>query len=150
MKTNKWIVGALGMVTVSLIAAFASAAHVDGKNFKIETIAEPCKAGQECLVKVRLEPAGDYHINKAYPYKFKAAEVAGVEFLGKDTAGKNVFSRPGGDFVEQGEKVGTMTVRFKPSAKGAVTIAGTYKLSVCSAQNCQLDTQEVSFPVLVK
>ena len=45
---------------------------------------------------------------------------------------------------------GTMTVKFKPSAKGNVTINGTFKMSVCSAQKCQLETQEISVTVTAK
>jgi hypothetical protein len=43
-----------------------------------------------------------------------------------------------------------MKVKFKPAAKGNVTISGIYKLSVCSAQNCQLESQELSATVAVK
>jgi len=131
----------------------AAGSHVDGKNFKIDAAAVgACKAGAECKLAITLTAAGDYHINKEYPYKFKA-EGAGVEFLGGDAAGKNTFSKSAGDFVIDASsdpaKSGTMTVKFKPAAKGSSTISGTFKLSVCSAQNCQLETQEISATVPV-
>ncbi len=134
-------------------SAPAAGSHIDGKNYKID--AKPvgdCAAGSECKVAVRLEAQGDYHINGEYPYKLKA-EGAGVEFLGTDAAGKNTFSKSAGDFVADPgtpAKAGTMTVKFKPSAKGNVTINGTFKMSVCSAQNCQLETQEISVTVTAK
>ena len=131
----------------------AGQSHIDGKNYKIDAKqVGDCAAGTECKVAVRLEAQGDYHINAEYPYKLKA-DAPGVEFLGTDAAGKNTFSKSAGDFVtEPGSppKAGTMTVKFKPGAKGNVTINGTFKMSVCSAQNCQLETQEVSAPVVVK
>lgn len=131
----------------------AASSHVDGKNYKLDAKqAGDCAAGAECKVTVRLEAQGEYHINGEYPYKLKA-EAPGVEFLGTDAAGKNTFSKSAGDFVaDQGSppKAGTMTVKFKPSAKGNVTINATFKMSVCSAQNCQLETQEISAPVTVK
>jgi hypothetical protein len=127
------------------------AGHLDGNNFKLDASpAGDCKAGETCTATIRLEAVGDYHINKDYPYKFKAKEAPSIEFLGSDPAGKNVFSKGAGDFTIDGEKVGTMTVHFKPGAKGAVTVGGTYKLSVCSAQNCQLEQPDLSIGVTVK
>jgi hypothetical protein len=76
--------------------------------------------------------------------------MAGVEYLGKDAAGKHIFSKTAGDFVEEGEKVAKMAIRFRPAAKGPVTIIGAYKMSICSAQNCQLETQELTITVPVK
>ena len=62
---------------------------------------------------------------------------------------KDTFSKAGGDFKKDGEKTGTMTVKFKPTAaKGK--IVGTYKMSVCSEQNCQLEQQEVAVDVDAK
>lgn len=130
-------------------APSAPAAEVKGKNFKLSANGSgDCKAGAECTVVLRLEAEGDYHINKEYPYKFKANDVSGVEFLGKGD--KNVFSKASGDFKQDGEKVATMSIRFKPASKGNVTIAGQYKMSVCSAANCQLETQDISAAVAVK
>ncbi|WP_394821179.1 hypothetical protein [Pendulispora albinea] len=129
----------------------AASNHVDGKNFKLDATPEgDCKAGAPCSVVLRLEAAGDFHINKEYPYKFKAAEGAGIEFQGTDAAGKNVFSKSAGDFKVDGEKIATMRVKFKPTAKGNVTITGTYKMSVCSAKECQLESQEIQATVAVK
>ena len=142
-------VAAVAVAALSATAALA-AGHIDGKNFTLDATPGACSVGGECTVTLKLEATGEYHINKSYPYKFKAADAAGVEYLGKDASGKNVFSKTAGDFAEVGEKVATMTVKFKPAAKGTVTIAGTYKMSVCSAQNCQLEAQDVSVPVTVK
>lgn len=128
----------------------AAGSHIDGKNFKIDATAGECKAGAECLVIVKLEALGDYHINKEYPYKIKVAEAPGVEFLGSDAGGKNVFSKGAGDFKLDSEKTATMTIKFKPAKAGSVTLNGTYKMSVCSAQNCQLETQELSVAVAAK
>jgi len=46
--------------------------------------------------------------------------------------------------------VGVMKVHFKAAKAGAMTIPGTFKLSVCSAENCQLETADLSIPVVVK
>lgn len=96
---------------------------------------------------LRIAATGDYHVNKEYPYKFTASASPGVTFLGNGDA--NVFSRAAGDFREDGEKAATMTVRFKPAAAGEAKVTGTYKMSVCSAENCQIEQQTVSLAVPV-
>jgi hypothetical protein len=128
----------------------AAGARVDGDNYSLEMTAPPCTAGAECTATVRLTARGEYHINENYPYKFKAADAPGVEYLGKDAGGKGVFSKAAGDFKQDGEKVGVMTLRFKAASKGSVTVGGQYKMSVCSAQNCQLETKELSLAIAVK
>ncbi len=155
MRTNflKSTLGALALAAATLLVggtSQAASSHIDGNNFKIDATAGECKAGAECQVTVKLEALGAYHINKEYPYKIKLAEAAGIEFLGSDPGGKNVFSKGAGDFKLDGEKVGTMTLKFKAAKAGSVTVSGTYKMSVCSAQNCQLETQELSVAVAVK
>ncbi len=127
----------------------AAGSHVDGKNFKLDITAEPCKAKAECKLTVVLEATGDFHINKEYPYKLKA-EGQGVAFKGSDAAGPNVFSKGAGDFKIDDEKKATMTVKYAADKAGNVTINGTYKMSVCSKDSCQLETQELSTTVAVK
>jgi hypothetical protein len=131
------------------VATVGAGSHVDGKNFKLDVTAEPCKAKAECKLSVLLEATGDFHINKEYPYKLKA-EGQGVVFKGTDAAGPNVFSKGAGDFKIDEEKKATMTVKYVADKPGNVTINGTYKMSVCSKDSCQLETQELSMSVVVK
>lgn len=121
--------------------------QITGKNFALDITAPGCRAGEPCTMAIKLATSGDYHVNKEYPYKFIATPAPGVVFLGKSDA--NMFTRASGDFVEQGEKTGTMTVRFKPSAAGPVKVAGKYKLSVCSADQCQIEEEMVELDVPV-
>ncbi len=123
-------------------------AHVAGKNFALDLASPGCRAATPCTMTIRLATGGDYHINKEYPYKFLATPSSNVEFLGSGDA--NTFSRGQGDFKEEGEKAGTLTVRFKPKAPGDANVSGTYKLSVCSAENCQIEQQTVSLAVAVQ
>jgi hypothetical protein len=127
---------------------------VEGKNFKLEMKAPAaCKAGEECRAVIVLDAIGEFHINKEYPYKFTANPSGDLEYLGKEDAqcpgGKNVFSKCAGDFKQEGESKATMTVRFKPTKAGTVAVNGTYKMSVCSAQNCQLESHDLSLDVTV-
>ncbi|MBL8612991.1 MAG: hypothetical protein JNL38_36965 [Myxococcales bacterium] len=130
-------------------AAKPAAARVTGQNFVVDLAAAPCAVGQACTMTVRLAAQGDYHINKEYPYKLTMSDAAGVTMLGKSSP--NVFAKPG-DFREEGEKAATMTVAFKPTAApagGKVTLAGTYKMSVCSDANCQIEQTAISLAVPV-
>ncbi len=122
-------------------------AHVDGKNFSLDVASPGCRAGEECTMTIKLVASADYHVNKEYPYKFVAAAAPGIMFLGKGDA--TTFSKASGDFVEEGEKTATMTVRFKPGAAGEAKVSGTYKMSVCSADQCQIEQQPVSLGVPV-
>ena len=88
--------------------------------------------------------------NDEYPYKLKADDAPGVEFLGADSAGKNVFSKAASDWRKRDEKSGQMTLSYRAADKGQKTVGGTFKLSVCSADNCQLEQQHVKATVAVK
>lgn len=114
-------------------------ALVDGDNFKVEGSAS-C-AGDECTASIRLEAKGDYHINDSYPYKFKAKEADGVTYKTSD----RIFGKHTGDFNKDDEKHATLKVRFNASKDA--TITGTFKMSVCSAANCQLEQPELSIDV---
>lgn len=132
------------------LAATPPSSHIDGNNYKLDATASDCTVGAACVATIRLEALGGYHINASYPYKFKAQAAPGVEFLGQDASDRHVFSKASGDFSVTGEKVAAMVVRFRTSAKGKLTIAGTYKMSVCSDANCQLEQPGVAFDVEIK
>ncbi|HVJ94631.1 MAG TPA: hypothetical protein VM580_32820 [Labilithrix sp.] len=122
--------------------------HLTGNNYALDLASQACKAGLDCVMTVTLVAQGDYHVNKEYPYKFVATETPGVAYLGKSAP--ETFTRAAGEFVMEGEKSGTMTVRFKPASAGNVRIAGTYKFSVCSDDQCQVEQEkiELSVPVM--
>lgn len=124
-----------------------AATRVAGKNFTLDAASPGCRVETPCTMTLRLAASGEYHVNKEYPYKFVAAAAPGVQFLGNGDA--NTFSRAAGDFKEEGEKAATLTVRFKPAAAGEARVSGTYKMSVCSAENCQIETQSVTLAVPV-
>jgi hypothetical protein len=122
-------------------------------NFFVDTVAGECVAGAAdapCTVTVKLVATGDFHINDEYPYRFKADDAPGVQFLGTDAAGKNAFTKAAGDWQKTEEKAGTMSVKFTPAGRGSKEVAGTLKLSVCSAQNCLLEQRHVSATVIAK
>jgi hypothetical protein len=135
----------------------APAQHADcghsacGSNFFLDASpTSDCAAGATCSVTIKLVATGDFHINEDYPYKFKADDAPGVEFLGADAASKNVFSKAASDWKKKDEKSGAMTVAFRAADKGSRSVGGTFKLSVCSAQTCQLEQQQIQATVAVR
>ncbi len=112
-------------------------------DLKPEVVGE-CKVGQECIVKLTATTKGEFHVNESYPFKLTLA-AAGVEFHG---SGGATFTA--GDFERQGKTVGVMTIKFKPTAKGPITLAGKYKVCFCTDKECAPSTIDVSIPVTVK
>ncbi len=146
--------GAAALVAAAAVAPRTSFAAVggdsvasveEGGNYELkpEVVGE-CKVGEECTVKLRATTKGEFHVNESYPFKLTLA-AAGVEFHG---SGGAVFT--GGDFERQGKTVGVMTIKFKPTAKGPITLAGKYKVCFCTEKECAPSTIDVSIPVTVK
>jgi len=122
-----------------------------GPNFFVDaTQAGDCAQGANCAITLSLVATGAFHINDEYPYKFRADDAAGFTFLGTDAAGPNVFSKAASNWQKTGAQTGAMTVGFQSVRKGKASVSGTFKLSVCSAQNCQLEQQTVTVPVAIR
>jgi hypothetical protein len=98
--------------------------------------ATPCATGSTCEVRLVLTALGDYHVNKEYPFKF-VGDPAAAAVDGE------------GSFAFDGEKRGTMTVKFRPAAAGNAKVVGNFKLSVCSDDTCEIESPklELSVPV---
>jgi len=121
-----------------------------GEHYTVEAaLAAPCSAGAECSIAIAIKAQGEFHVNPEFPHKFIAQDTAGVEFLGKDPAKKNVFGKVAGDLVIGEPKSAVLTVRFKSQA-GTPVIKGTLKIGVCSEKDCQLPQVELAIPVTVK
>jgi len=126
-------------------------AKVSDPHYTVELVPNgTCAPGADCEARIELVALGGYHVNKEYPYKFTAAPSKDVEYLGKDPAGTSVFTKSAGDYAAAGEERANMTVRFRAKAAGKVDIEGTYKFSVCSEQNCQIESAELGAKLDVK
>jgi hypothetical protein len=138
-------------ISASPASPAASCGHVVcADNFFVDATSADCAAGAPCSVTLKVVATGDFHINDEYPYKFKADDTAGVDFLGTDAAGKTTFSKNAGDWQKAEEKVGAMNVKFTVADRGAKTIGGTLKLSVCSGASCLLEQRPVTASVVAK
>jgi hypothetical protein len=113
------------------------------------TVPQGCSVGTLCSATLQLVAKGDFHINDDYPYRFNANETAGVRFEGTQAAARNVFSKPSGDWQKTNAKSGEMKIRFTPLERGAKTIAGIFKLSVCSEGACLVEQPRVLASVAV-
>lgn len=127
-----------------------AATKITGSHFTLDVASPGCVSGSACVVTVRLEASGGFHINKDYPYKLALNAAPNVEFLGSDPASSSTFSKSAGDFVINEEHVSTMTARFKPTAAGTANVSGVYKMSVCSESNCQLEQMKIALDVPVQ
>jgi hypothetical protein len=137
--------------TQALSASPVDCGHaVCSDDFFVDAVPATCTAGSPCNVTLKLVATGDFHVNDEYPYKFKADDVSGVTFLGTDQAGKSTFSKAAGDWQKTDAKSGAMTVKFVPADANAKSIAGTLKLSVCSAGTCLLEQRQVTASVTTK
>jgi hypothetical protein len=95
----------------------------------------PCPSGTTCEAQLVLTALGDYHVNDDYPFKLVGDPASEVAIQGEGT------------FKPDGAKQGTLTVRFTPSTPGQPKLVGTFKLSVCNADNCQIESPKISLRV---
>jgi hypothetical protein len=95
----------------------------------------PCKAGATCEAQLVLTALGDYHVNEEYPTKFVPDAASSVAIQGEGT------------FKLAAAKQATMTVRFTPAKPGAAKLVGTFKLSVCSEETCEIETPKIALDV---
>jgi hypothetical protein len=131
----------------SALAAVAPvASYTGGPHFKLALSAPGnCAANSECSALLTLTATEGYHINKnEYPYKFIADEASGVVF----TKDARSFGTASGDFTLVNESVATVRISFK--AASAFTLQGTFKMSVCSEANCQVEVQRLALNVPIR
>ncbi|MEJ7597950.1 MAG: hypothetical protein WKG01_08595 [Kofleriaceae bacterium] len=97
----------------------------------------PCAPMSPCEARLALSALGDYHVNETYPFKFVADDAPGVEVVGTGT------------FVRDDAKHGTLTLTFQAARRGLAKIAGTFKLSVCTDDECKIEEPKLAFEIPV-
>jgi len=100
--------------------------------------ATACASGAVCEAKLVLTALGDYHVNKDYPFKFVGEPAPAAALDGDPT------------FAVDDARHGTLTVRFRPAAAGTTTVAGVFKLSVCSDDTCEIEKPRIELAVAVR
>lgn len=117
--------------------AAPAAAPLAAKPFyRLDAVPASCAAGRPCEAKVVLTALGAYHVNKDYPFKFlpdAASPLTGAPAFAHDDATH-----------------GTLTLTFQPAAAGTTTLTGTFKLSVCSDDTCEIEKPQIAVQIAVK
>ena len=109
-----------------------------GPTHRVEvTPPAPCRAGEACTIAVRLTALGGFKVNEEYPFKFVPTPTTGVTHEGK------------GSFALDGKQAGTLTVTFRAAEAGTARVEGTFKLSVCSDDTCEIEDVPVAVDVPV-
>lgn len=102
--------------------------------------AKSYKVGQAGSVEVVLVPRGEYHCNEAYPYKVKlGAAPAGVTYGSEIVRGASVSASRA-----------AIRVPFTATAAGDARISGKFHFSVCTADQCVIDSREVATTVKIE
>jgi hypothetical protein len=77
-------------------------------------------------------------VNPDYPFRFAPDG---------DASTVGVRAEP---FVREGEKTGTLPLRFRASDPRRDHVAGVFKLSVCSSETCKIEEANVQVDVDVR
>lgn len=127
--------------TASVVAKPPVFASLTGSHFVLGLRSPTCAPGKDCQAVLTLTATEGYHINKEYPYKFIVDAKEGVTYT------KDAFAKASGDFQQVSETVGTTAIGFR--AAHAFDLSGTFKMSVCSEANCQVEVQKMALHVPV-
>jgi hypothetical protein len=95
----------------------------------------PCAPGAPCEARLAFSALGEYHVNDRYPFKFVADETAGLIVDGTGT------------FTQDDAKHGMMTIKFRALKRGTARLSGTFKLSVCTDEKCEIEEPKLAFEV---
>jgi hypothetical protein len=94
-----------------------------------------CSVGAACEAELVLTALGDYHVNERYPVKLEV-EPGGIA--------------DAGTFTRAGDKTGTLAVKLTPTKPGTARVTGTLKISVCTDDNCEIESPKIAFDVTAK
>jgi hypothetical protein len=109
---------------------------VEKEHFRVDAGPRtPCQVGQVCEARVVLSALGAYHVNEKYPFKLEADPKSGVAVDGT------------GSWALDDAKTGTLTVKYKAGKAGTAKLAGTFKLSVCTDENCAIEAPAIALDV---
>jgi hypothetical protein len=97
----------------------------------------PCTAGQPCEARLVLTALGAFHVNQRYPFKFIADQAPGIAVDGPGT------------FALDDERTGTLTIRYRAERSGPARLTGTFQLSVCTEEECEIEEPKIELELPV-
>lgn len=111
-------------------------ALAEAANFRVDPgpVAQ-CTSGGACEAKVVLTARAGYHVNPEYPYKFIADPSTELAVEGTGT------------FTVTDELHGTMTIAFRPAKAGTLHLSGTFRLSVCTPEDCAVEAPKIALSI---
>ena len=112
------------------VALPAGAARVTGTHYQVDSAALPCGEAATCTAFADLAALDGFKVNREYPFKF-------VPDPGTAVDGEAAFT-------PTGVHTGRLIIKFK---RGAPQIGGAFKLSVCSADQCKIETAQLAIAV---
>lgn len=114
----------------------AGAVRVNGKNFHVDVApASGCATDGACSVLADLTALAGFKVNREYPFRF-VPDAASQSLVDGEAA-----------FAVTGSQTGRLMVPVRRDAPAASRLAGTFKLSVCNADLCQIENAELSVAI---
>lgn len=114
----------------------ASGPLAEGVNYRVDRgPVGACASGAPCEAKVVLTARAGYHVNPEYPYKFIADPSSDLATEGTGT------------FTVDDELHGTLTLTVRPAKAGTLTLAGTFRLSVCTPEDCAVEAPKIALEI---
>ncbi len=126
---------------ILLVTAFAGSAFA-ASNYTLSVNAPPAKASTRGVAKIKVQPAGGFHMNVSYPTKVTLTAPEGVTLEKTKQTAK--------DAVKFDETTAEFDVGFTAAAKGKKTFTGELKFAVCTETTCDPRVEKLSFDVDVK
>ena len=97
------------------------------------------KVGQPGVVEVVLVPKNGFKCNDAYPYKIKLNDPpAGISYPQPVVRKESMSVSP---------QRSVMRVPFTPTAAGDARISGKFSFSVCTSDQCLIDSRDLAITV---
>jgi hypothetical protein len=94
-----------------------------------------CAVGSPCDVRIRLTALDGYKVNEEYPFKLVAEPSADLAVDGSGTF--SVLERTRGELV----------VSVRATRAGSHELAGTFKLSVCTDEHCEIQQPRIALAI---
>lgn len=137
------VAGASAAVAMPSDAApSAGAPKAEAKPYQVTLAASgDFSVGKQGFAEVTLVALDGYHCNEAYPYKLKLQPSEGLTFPAETVTR---------DAVTVSAERAVMRVPFTPTSAGSKTLAGRFYFSVCTAEICLTERQDLSLSVVVK
>jgi hypothetical protein len=98
-------------------------------------------SGQAGEAEIVLAAKAPFHVNQAYPYKFKLKDAPGLKFASP------VVTK---DAVKLEPARATVPVAFTPETAGKHTLAGQLSFSVCTDDKCMIEKRELALDIDAK